>query len=291
VADDDGEVICQRSMDAVPCHDHRLGRALDTLWPAGLARLYGAVCSQALSRSALDLARRHIAATSLKLDGAYARDKDEEGPHPVGLPSRSPAGPQATALGAHGDGRGVPVWGHVTAGPQRDRTAPRCHLTPRRQHRPDLGAPHLVADSQVCAGETMALAAHRFGCVTLVPQTVGLRQALVDAPELRARPRLWARPGRRHGEMAHERGASVLRPDRWQTTAGEVQELPRRWLVVESTPLAKAKAPRWAAAQQTVGRRLAERQRQWQRRPFACETDAHQATTWCRRGLHLPPST
>jgi hypothetical protein len=80
VADDDGEVICQRSMDAVPCHDHHLGRALDALWPAGLVRLYGAVRSQALLRSALDLARLHTAATSLKLDGAYARDKDEEGP-------------------------------------------------------------------------------------------------------------------------------------------------------------------------------------------------------------------
>src|SRR5262245_9305710 len=50
LADYDLEVIFQRSMDAVPFHNNRLGRALDALWTAGLDRIYGAVISQAISR-------------------------------------------------------------------------------------------------------------------------------------------------------------------------------------------------------------------------------------------------
>src|SRR5262249_15790027 len=41
-------------------------------------------------------------------------------------------------------------------------------------------------------------------------------------------------------------------------------------------------------AQQTEGRMLADLQQQWQRRTFACETEAHQAATLCLRELRLP---
>jgi transposase len=289
LADYDLEVIFQRSMDAVHFHDNRLGRALDALWSAGLDRLYGAVISQALSRYALDLARLHTDATSLKLYGAYARDADEEGPlitYGYSRDHRPDLKPLLFGLTVTAEG--VPVWGHVTDGNQSDSTEHRFHITQLRQHLPDLGEPLLVADSKFFAGETMALAAaHRFCFVTLVPQTVGLRQALVEAPELKALPLLWERPGRRQGETEHYRGASVVRPYRWKTAAGEVQELPLRFLVVDSTQLAKAKAPRWATAQQTEGSMLAALQLQWQRRTFACETDAHQAATLCLRELHL----
>jgi hypothetical protein len=121
------------------------------------------------------------------------------------------------------------VWGHITDGHQRESTEHRCHLTPRRQHLPDLGEPLLVADSQCLAGDTIALAAApRCRCGTLRPQTVGLRQAWVDDPTRRDVPLLWERPGRRHGERETSHGASVVRPDRWRTAAGAVQEMPRR---------------------------------------------------------------
>jgi transposase len=285
----DLEVIFQRSMDAAHFHDNRLGRALDALWTAGLDRLYGAVISQAISRYALDLARLHTDATSLKLYGAYARDEDEEGPLITYGYSRDHRPDLKQLLfGLTVTAEGVPVWGHITDGNQSDSPEHRFHITQLRQHLPDLGEPLLVADSKFFAGETMALAAaHRFCFVTLVPQTVGLRQALVEAPALKALPLLWARPGRRQGETEHYRGASVVRPYRWKTAAGEVQELPLRFLVVESTQLAKAKAPRRAAAQQTEGSMLAELQLRWQRRTFACEADAHQAASLCLRELHV----
>jgi hypothetical protein len=66
----DLEGIFQRPMDAAPFHANRLGRALEALWTAGLDRLYGTVIRQAIHRYALDLARLHTAATSLKLYGA-----------------------------------------------------------------------------------------------------------------------------------------------------------------------------------------------------------------------------
>jgi transposase len=66
-----------------------------------------------------------------------------------------------------------------------------------------------------------------------------------------------------------------------------VQETVLRVLVVESTQLAKAKAPRLEAAQQTERTALVTLQQQWQRRTFACEADAHQAAALCLRELSL----
>lgn len=134
----------------------------------------------------------------------------------------------------------------------------------------------------------MALAtAHQFRFVTLVPQTVGLRQELVDSPELRELPLLWAQPGRRTGRIERYHGASVVRPYRWQAETGEGQELAWRVLVGKSTPLAKAKAPRLTAAQQTEWATLATLQQRWQRRALACEADAPQAAILCQRELSL----
>jgi transposase len=285
----DLEVICQRPMDAAPFHDNRLGRALDALWTAGVDRLYGAVIGQAIERYALDLARLHTDATSLKLYGAYARDGDEEGPLVTYGYSRDHRPDLKQLLfGLTVTAEGVPVWGHVTDGNQSDSTEHRFHITQLRQYLPDLGAPLLVADSKFFAGETMALAAvHRFRFVTLVPQTVGLRQELVEAPELESLPLLWEQPGRRRGQTEEYRGASGVRSYHWKSATGELRELSLRFLVVESTQLAKVKAPRLTAAQQAEEVMLAALQQRWQRRRFACEVDAQQAATLCLRELRL----
>jgi hypothetical protein len=130
---------------------------------------------------------------------------------------------------------------------------------------------------------------HRFRFVTLVPQTVSLRQALVDAPELGALPRLWERPGRRKGEGESSHGTAVVRPYSWKTVTGAMQAWPWRFLVVESTHLAKTPAPRLPAAQHAEQGMLPARQQPWPRRTFACEAEARQAATLCLREL-APPS-
>jgi hypothetical protein len=269
-------VMVQRPIDTAHFHDNRLGRAVDALWTAGVDRGYGAVIGQAIRQDAWGLTRLHTDATSLKVDGAYARDEHEAGP--VGTSGdRRDHRPDLKHLlcGLTVTAEGGPVWGHLTEGHQRDRPAPRFHSTQRRQHRPDLGEPLLVADRQFVAGDTMALAAaHRCRLVTLLPQTVGLRQALVDDPTLRALPRLWERPGRRQGERETSHGASVVRPSRGKTAAGEVQEMPRRWLVVESTPVAHAKASRRAAVQPIERGLRSDLQAPWPRRTVACGADA-----------------
>jgi transposase len=282
-------VIFQRPLEAAHFHDNRVGRALEALWTAGLDRLYVAVISQAIQRYALELTRLHTDATSLKVYGAYERDAEEEGPlvtYGYSRDHRPDLKPRLFGLTVTADG--VPVWGHVTDGHCSDSTEHRCHSTQLRQHLPDLGEPLLVADSTCFAGETVALAAtHRFRFVTLVPQTVGLRQELVGAPDLGALPLLWEQPGRRQEECEAYHGASIVRSYRWKTAAGEVQELPLRFLVVESTQLAKTKAARLAAAQPAEQTMLAGLQQQWQQRTFACEADARQAATLCVRELRL----
>jgi transposase len=289
VAGYDLEVIFQRPLDAAHFHDNRLGRALDALWTRGLDRIYGAVISQAVGQYALEVARLHTDTTSLKVYGAYARDEEEAGPLVTFGYSRDHRPDLKQLLfGLTVTADGVPVWGHVTDGNCSDSTEHRFHITQLRQHLPDLGEPLLVADSKFFAGETMALAAeHRFRFVTLVPQTVGLRQALVEAPELSELPLLWEQPGRRQGELERYHGASVVRPYHWKTAAGEVQELTLRFVVVESTQLAKAKAPRGVAAQQVELAALVTLQQQWQRRTFACEADAYQAATLCLQEVAL----
>jgi transposase len=172
----DLEVIFQRPLEASHFHDNRLGRALEALWSAGLDRLYGAVLRQAIRHYALELTRLHTDTTSLKVYGAYERDADEEGPWITFGYSRDHRPDLKQLLfGLTVTADGVPVWGHVTDGNCSDSPAHRFHITPLRQHLPDMGEPLLVADSKFFAGETMALAAaHRFRFVTLVPQTVGL---------------------------------------------------------------------------------------------------------------------
>jgi transposase len=153
-------VSFQRPLEAAHFHDNRLGRALDALWTAGLERLYGAVIGQAIQRYALELTRLHTEATSLKVDGVYARDAEEEGPLVTYGYSRDPRPdlkPRLCGLTVTADGG--PVWGHVTDGNCRDSTEHRFHLTQLRRHLPGLGEPLLGAGSQVFAGETMALAA------------------------------------------------------------------------------------------------------------------------------------
>jgi transposase len=285
----DLDVIFQRPMDPAHFHDNRLGRALDALWTTGLDRIYGVVISRAIQQYALALAHLHTDTTSLKVYGAYERDEDAEGPLITFGYSRDHRPDLKQLLfGLTVTAEGIPVWGHVTDGNRSDSVEHRFHITQLRQHLPDLSEPLLVADSKFFAGETMTLAAaHRFRFVTLVPQTVGLRQELVDAPELGALPLLWEQPGRRQGQREEYRGASVVRSYRWKTAAGEVQELALRFLVVESTQLAKANAPRLTAAQQAERARLTTLQQRWQRRTFACEADAHQDAMLCLRELAL----
>lgn len=241
--------------------------------------------SQARRHDALARTRLPPAAPRLKVSGAYARDADEEGPVVTFGYSRDHRPDLKQRLfGRTVTAEGLPVWGPVTDGHRSESPAHRFHLTPLRPHLPAVGAPLVVADSKFFAGETVALAAaHRVRFVTLGPQTVGLRPELVDAPELAALPLLWEHPGRRTGQMARDHGSSVVRPYRWKTETGAGPELTLRFRGVESTPLAPAKAPRLAAAQQTERATLAPRHQQWQRRAFACEAEAHQAATRCQR--------
>jgi len=291
----DVEVLFQRPMDAAHFHDNRLGRALDALWTPGLDRIYGAVIRRAIQQYALELGRLHTETTSLKVYGAYEPDEEAEGPLVTcGYSREHRPDLKPRLFGLTVTAEGSPVWGHVTEGHRRDRTEPRCPITQLRQHLPDLGEPLLVADSKFGAGETMALATEpRFRFVTLVPPTVSLRQELVEAPELGVRPLLWERPGRRTGEGEAYHGTSTVRPYSWKTVAGERQELPWRFLVVESTPRAKATAPRLTAAQHAEQGMLTTRQQPWQRRTFACAADARQAATLGLRELavHDPQLT
>jgi Domain of unknown function (DUF4277) len=295
LAGDDREGICHRPLAAAPVHDHRVGRALEALWTAGLDRRYGAVSSRAIPPYARALARRHTEATSLNGSGADARHAYAAGPW-VTSGDRRAHRPDRTPwlCGLPGTADGVPGWGPVPAGHRRDRVAQRCHLPPRRQHLPALGAPRLVADRQCLAGEPLPwAAAHRCRVVTWVPQTVGVRQAVVETPELRAWPGRWEPPGRRPGARDASRGASVGRPSRGKTAAGERPEVPWRVLVVESTPLATANAPRLPAAQKAARAIVATRHQPGPRRTLAWQADAPQAATRCLRALswhhpHLP---
>ena len=204
--------------------------------------------------------------------GAYERDADEEGPFVTFGDSRDHRPDRTQRLfGLTVTADGVPVWGHGSDGHRRDSAEPRCHLPQLRPQLPDRSEPLVGADRQFCAGETMALAAvHRCHGVTLVPHPGGRRQERVEAPELGALPLGWEQPGRRKEQRERDHGTSMGGPSRWKTEAGEAHAWPWRFLGVESTPLAKAKARRRAAAQHAPWAQLTTLQRRWQQRAWAC---------------------
>jgi transposase len=120
------EVILPRPLAASHFHDNRLGRALDALWTAGLGRLYGAVISQAIRHSALELTRLHTDTISLKVYRAYERDADEEGPlitFGYNRDHRPDLKPLLFGLTVTADD--VPVWGHVIDGNCSDSSVVR----------------------------------------------------------------------------------------------------------------------------------------------------------------------
>ncbi|MFN3476938.1 MAG: IS1634 family transposase, partial [Candidatus Methylomirabilales bacterium] len=270
----DLEVIFQRPIAAEHFHDTRLGHVLDALWEVGLDRVYGAVISHAIHKYALDLSRLHSDTTSLKVYGAYEREEEEEGPlvtFGFSKDHRPDLKQLLFGLTVTADGS-VPVWGHVSDGNRSDSEEHRFHITQLRQYLPDLTHPLLGADSKFFAGQTLLLAQEeRLSFVTLVPQTVGLQRTLVEEMELEAMPVLLERPGRRSGTVEVSRGRSVLRTYQAQTARGEPQELLLRFLVVESTQLAKHNGPKLAAAIQAERARLSELTAEWERREFACE--------------------
>jgi hypothetical protein len=90
--------------------------------------------------------------------------------------------------------------------------------------------------------------------------------------EREALPLLWEQLSRRKGASERSQGASVVRSAHGKTAAGGVQDIALRWLVVASTPRAKAKAPRLAVAHRAERAHLATRHGQALRRGYVRRT-------------------
>ncbi|GFO96849.1 IS4 family transposase [groundwater metagenome] len=236
----DTSIIFQKKVDSNWFHDNRLGNALDALNTAGLNGIYSAIISKAIVKYSLDTSRLHFDTTSIGLYGKY--ETDEENPlvsYGHSKMHRPDLKQVLFGLTATHDGN-VPITGRITAGNTSDSTENRFNITSLRNIIPDLSKTMLAADSKFFAGPTLELAYQNdLKFVTLVPNTVGLRDELVR--EEGNFQLLLTKAGRKKGTFEEYRGYSVIRPYVYEIEDKTKVERNIRFLVVESTSLDKKK--------------------------------------------------
>ena len=112
-----------------------------------------------------------------------------------------------------------------------------------------------------------------------MPRTCAVRQELAAWGHAQpALPLLGETPGRTPAEAPRRwQGPSVLRPGAVASSEGGLAQEPRRFLVVQSSPLAQQPTPSYAAAQAKASEVVAAHVRQGHARWFACRPDAEAA--------------
>ena len=285
----DTSIIFQKRVDPNWFHDNRLGNALDDLNIVGLNSMYSAIISKAIIKYSIDISRLHFDTTSISLYGKY--ETDEENPLVIYGHSKlhRPDLKQVLfGLTATHDGN-IPITGRITAGNTSDSTENRFNITSLIDIIPDLSKTMLVADSKFFAGQTLELAyLNHLPFVTLVPDTVGLRDELVR--EEGNFKLLLTKKGRKKGTFEEYRGYSVIRPYVYEIeaktedeTKDEIKDKTKnkikverniRFLVVESTSLDKKKSNTINKRIFTEGKELIKMAQGLQKKIFACEKDA-----------------
>ncbi len=176
----DTTIIFQKEVNPNWFHDNRLGNALDSLNNVGLNNMYSAIISKAIIKYSIDMSRLHFDTTSISLYGKY--ETDEENPlvtYGHSKLHRPDLKQVLFGLTATHDGN-VPITGRITTGNTSDSTENRFNITSLINIIPDLSKTMLAADSKFFAGPTLELAyQNHLPFVTLVPNTVGLRDELV----------------------------------------------------------------------------------------------------------------
>ena len=230
--------------------DDRLGKALDDIWEAGTDNIVSAVAKRYLASD--DAPSEYIVltdTTTLSLEGAYVlEDYDKEGApipkHGHSKDLRPDLKQVVYGLSLHG-AAGLPLCASVLDGNTSDHDVNRLHIDKLAALLPLEDEVTLVADCKFVDAETLGKAWRTgFHYVSLLPRSFNLREALVE--EVRggkiALLEVGRYPGRTKADperVYHATSFSRAFPVR-DPVDGAVEQVPHRFLVVESSQLALA---------------------------------------------------
>jgi transposase len=253
-------------------NDDALGRALDTLYTAGVTELYRLIAATAAQRLGLAPRFAHLDSTSFHVDGRYNSDEEPDARviHITQGYSREhrPDLNQVMLELIVEHQAGIPVLMKPLSGNSSDAQefgqVIRAHID---QLHPTYGATYLVADSALYSAENLQqLAETHMKWITRVPATVSEAQAALA----QANPQTMASLGEGY---------------RYQELTSTYGGVAQRWVLIYSEP-------RQAQAQRTVDKQLRKQSDQDIKAfkklcgtAFACEADARQALATWERGL------
>jgi transposase len=259
-------------IDAEHLNDDALGRALDTLYTAGVTELYSLLAATAAERLGLAPRFMHLDSTSFHVDG---RDNSEEAPdeHLIHITrgysrDHRPDLNQVMLELIVEHRAGIPVLMKPLSGNSSDTTdfgeVISVHID---QLQTTYGAPYLVADSALYSADNLQkLAATHMKWISRVPATVSEVQAVLAQAEPTTM-------------------GPLLEDDRYQTLTSTYGGGEQRWLLVYSEQ-------RRASSQRPVDKQWRKQSdkestafKQLGRTTFACEADAQQALAAFGQGL------
>jgi len=181
---------------------------------------------------------------------------------------------------------GVPLYGRAMQGNTSDVTAATEFLEHIRTALPDPGEHCFVADCKGWNPRVLAQAhAHQLRMLSRLPRNTGLsRSCVADFSEAQADACLLRRYDRKrkHWAWVAYQGRDAVYPFRAPLPAGEkgsgeLIELPVRVVTCYSTALYRKKLKTLAVLRKREEKKRAKKQREWERKRWACETDAQVA--------------
>jgi transposase len=253
-------------------NDDALGRALDTLYVAGVTELYSLIAATAAQRLGLAPRFAHLDSTSFHVDGRYNSDQEPE-EHVIHI-TRGYSRDQRPDLNQvmldlmveHQ--AGIPVLMKPLSGNSSDATDfGQIIADHMAQLQLTYGLTYLVADSALYSAENLQkLAATRTTWITRVPATLREAQAVL-------------------AQADPQTMAPLTEKYRYQVVPSTYGGVEQRWRLIHSEP-------RQSQAQRTVDKQLRLQSEQdvkaWKQlcgMPFACEADARQALAVFEQGL------
>ncbi len=279
--------------------DDRLAATLDHIYDYGTDDLLSAVVRNYFEqRPGPDSYSVHTDTTTLMLWGDYDQAAAMGGPVPRRGHSKDhrPDLKQLVyGLSLHG-AVGIPLCVSVLDGNSSDHAANRFHIDELAGLLPPKDEVTMVADCKLCDPTTLGRVLDAdFHFVTLVPRTYKLRADLVEEvmdsevplPELAREPgRTKKDPDRVYSGVSFVRPFDVLDPE-----SGEKQKIPLRFLVVESSELARRFENSLTDKLKAGRKRFEKGARKLAARKFRCEPDARIAIERFRKGKTLHTAT
>ena len=261
------DLLIGEGLTAEDFNDDSLGRALDSLYEAGVTEVFAQVASQALRVYQIEHQFVHLDSTSFALHGQYDRDATDPACITVTQgysKDQRPDLKQVVVSLITSQRWAIPVWLEVLSGNQADRKSFVPTLQAYTTSLQESEVPYFVADSALYSAENLrTLSSLRW--VSRVPETLHEAQELLTTVK-----REEMKPLGQEGYVGYEH----------RSCYGGVEQ---RWLVVFSEPAQRREQASWEKRLARHRKQAVKELRAVSQRRFACVADARQAVEQVQR--------